>query len=302
MPLPVESSPLHAYFMGVSFVFGLIVGSFCNVCICRWPAGLSVVKPRSRCPKCMHEIAWFDNIPVVSWLILRARCRHCGLPIPWRYPAIEMLTGLLFLAVFARFGMTAASPVYMLLTAAMVIVTVQDLDDWTIPDEITLPGIPAGLALSLVGMFMGPGLGLRVNDPIDALLGIALGGGILYALDIITVMVLKKPGMGFGDVKLLAMLGAFAGWKGALGTIVIASVGGSLIGGGMILWRKLRGVPEPAGPTFEAEGSQEELTLEGHYLPFGPCLAAGGILYLFFGPELLAAYQQWLLGPGIAPY
>ena len=304
MPLPVETNAaLDLYFMIMSFCFGAVVGSFCNVCICRWPAGESVVKPRSRCPKCKKEIAWYDNIPIFSWIILGAKCRNCSLPIRWRYPAVEALTGVLFLLVYLRFGMTVASPIYMIIAASMVVVTFQDLDDWTIPNEITLPGIPLGFALAVAAFFLGENWGLRVNDPLDALFGILLGAGILYRLALITVWVLKKPGMGFGDVKLLAMLGAFIGWKGVLGTIMFASFLGSGIGIATILYYRIRGVTAPAPPDDEngnadEEGEGEEPgTLQGNYLPFGPFLALGGLVFLFYGPEIIEAYMTMMGRP-----
>jgi leader peptidase (prepilin peptidase) / N-methyltransferase len=177
-----------------------------------------------------------------------AKCRHCGLPISWVYPVVEAVTGLLFLAVYWRFGFSAATPVYMLLCAGMVVVTFQDLADWTIPDEITLPGIPAGVGLALLGMVWGPESGLRVTQVFDALLGVLVGGGILFTLDRVTVLLLKKPGMGMGDVKLLAMLGAFLGWRGALGTLMAASIIGSVVGLGLILYMRARPTAAKAAP------------------------------------------------------
>lgn len=304
----VEIQSLHTFLMILSFVLGALVGSFCNVCVARWPSGESVVSPRSRCPKCMNSIVWYDNIPVLSWLILGAKCRNCGLPISWQYPLVEALTGVLFLLVYLKFGISLAAPIYMVLAAAMVVVTFQDLADWTIPNEITYPGIPLGVALSVVAMFFGEGSGLRVTDVFDSMLGVLLGGGILFLLDRITVLILKKPGMGFGDVKLLAMLGAFLGWQGVLGTLVIASFIGSFIGLTLLLIVRLREVtggssateseaPLPqAGATHgdDAEkmedDDEEEITISGHYLPFGPYLALGGMIWLFFGPELLTWY------------
>jgi leader peptidase (prepilin peptidase)/N-methyltransferase len=308
---------LHPFFMVLSFVLGALVGSFCNVCISRWPQDLSVVSPRSRCPRCHSGIAWYDNIPVLSWLILGAKCRNCGLPISWQYPVVEALTGVLFFLVYLRFGVTVATPIYMYLCAAMVIVTFVDLSDWIIPNEITFTGIPFGIALSLVGLFY-PESNLRVVHPFDALLGVALGGGILYLLDQITILILKKPGMGFGDVKLLAMLGAFLGWQGVLGTLMLACFIGSFVGVGMIVMAKSRGaktqqaklanlgeggeedtvveVEEKAGPTDE-----DEQTLEGHYIPFGPYLAVAGLLFLFFGPEAIAAYLASLQPAPLMP-
>ena len=309
MPVDELLTPLNNLFMAVSLILGLLVGSFCNVCVGRWPHGESVVSPRSRCPKCMNAIVWYDNIPLLSWLLLGAKCRHCKAPISWQYPVVEAITGVLFLLVYLRFGMTWASPVYMLLAAAMVVVTFQDLADWTIPNEITLPGIPVGLGLSVIAMFLGAESGLRVLDPFNALGGIVLGFGILYGLDRLTVLILKRPGMGMGDVKLLAMLGGFIGWQGVLGTIMIASVLGSTVGGAMILYFRVKGVPGEAEspesgeatedrPRREESGEEDEadISLGQHYLPFGPYLAIGSLIYLFFGPELVGWYLAQFMG------
>ena len=300
MNLPPELLPLHTFFLFLSFVLGSLLGSFANVCVARWPHGESVVSPRSRCPKCKNAIAWYDNLPILSWLILAAKCRHCKLPISWQYPAVEAITGLLFLAVYWRHGFTLATPVYMLFSFGLVVVTFQDLADWTIPDEISLPGIALGIVASLVGMVF-VASGLRVVSPFDAIAGALLGGGIIYALDIVTQVVWKKPGMGFGDVKLLAMIGALLGWKGALFGIVCASFIGSVVGISMILYFKAR---KPADAAEEAPEKKEEVqydengepvvTLEGHYLPFGPYLALAGWIYMMVGPEIIGWYLALL--------
>ncbi|MBI2423277.1 MAG: prepilin peptidase [Candidatus Hydrogenedentes bacterium] len=292
MDLAATLAPLHNFFLIVSFVFGALVGSFANVCIGRWPHGESVISPRSRCPKCKSLIAWHDNIPMLSWLLLRARCRNCGLPISWQYPAVEFITGLLFLLVFWRFGFAAASPIYMGICAALVIVTFQDLTDWTIPNEITFPGIFLGPACALIGMTMPETSGLRVTDPLDALAGLFLGGAILYSLDRITVLLLKKPGMGFGDVKLLAMLGAFLGWWGVLFIVMFASIIGTIAGGLTIFYFRNK-ADSPGEETAESDTREEDadgISLQGHYLPFGPYLALAGLLYLFVGPEMIQWY------------
>jgi leader peptidase (prepilin peptidase)/N-methyltransferase len=291
---------LNTFMMVLSFVLGAMIGSFANVCICRWPAGESVVKPRSRCPKCMSSIAWYDNIPILSWLILGAKCRNCGNPISWQYPLVEAITGGLFLLVYLKYGITIASPIYMLLAVSLVICTFQDLADWTIPNEITFPGIPAGLAISVIGMLYGTESGLVVtgdNAVFNALGGILLGGGILYALDKVAIILLKKPGMGFGDVKLLAMMGGFVGVPGVIFTIVASSMTGAVIGLLVIGYFKVFGsakqkeesgeeAPQKAAEDYD----DDDIELEGHYLPFGPFLALGGLLYLFFGPELVDLY------------
>jgi leader peptidase (prepilin peptidase)/N-methyltransferase len=303
MPEDAVMAQFNSLFLAVSLIMGLLVGSFCNVCVGRWPHGESVVSPRSRCPKCMNAIAWYDNIPLLSWLILAAKCRHCKAPISWQYPVVEAITGVLFVLVYLRFGMTLATPIYMALAAAMVVVTFQDLADWTIPNEITLPGVPVGLGLSVIAMLV-PTAGLRVVHPFDALAGIALGFGILYGLDRIAILILKKPGMGFGDVKLMAMLGAFIGWQGVLGTLMLASILGSTIGLSMILYFKMKGAPEAAEATPDVEAgegtsekddeSDDGISLGAHYLPFGPYIAIAGLVYLFVGPELIAWYLQQL--------
>ncbi len=302
--------------MAVAFVFGAVVGSFANVCIARWPLGLSVVRPASRCPRCKTYIAWYDNIPIISWIILRAKCRGCGLPIHWQYPLVEAITGVLFLCVYLKFGYSIATPIYMFFCAGLVIVTVQDVIDWTIPDEISIPGIPLGIAAAVLAWWM-PDTGLRVDRIWDAVAGAALGGGIILTMDRITVLMLKKPGMGFGDVKLLAMLGAFLGWQGAIGTLMAASWLALLIGGPFILlapkFMPSKNDDHEESEQVESEDAPEVLevvidptpvpdmrpseydsddgiTLEGHYLPFGPFLAGGGMLFLFFGPEVVTWY------------
>lgn len=267
-----------------SFVIGSMVGSFLNVCVYRIPAGLSIVKPRSRCPKCEQMIAWYDNIPMVSWLLLGAKCRNCKAPISWQYPLVEAITAFLFLAVYWQYGLTLATPVYMALAAALVLVTFVDLTDWTIPNEVTFPGMPLGIAFSLVAMFY-PDSGLVVLgqfEPVfNALIGLFAGGGILYALDKVTLILLKKRGMGFGDVKLLAMLGAFFGYPGVVLIIMIASLIGSVIGIAFIVANRSKS---------EEHG--------GHYLPFGPYLALGGLIVMLFGQGIYDWYMAYL---GLTP-
>lgn len=270
---------LDTLFLILSFVMGMMIGSFLNVCVWRLPRNESVVRPRSRCPKCGTLIAWYDNLPVLSWLALGARCRTCREPISWQYPLVELLTGVLFALVYWKFGMTLASPVYMLLVAGLVLVTFVDLADWTIPNEVTYPGIPLGLALGAVGMFF-PSTGLIVTNVFDALLGAFLGGGILYALDKLALAVWKKPGMGFGDVKLLAMMGAFFGWKSIFVIVMISSLLGSIVGVTLLAVQRKKGED-----------------MKGHYLPFGPYLAAAGVLFLFFGPEIIALYTGMMRPP-----
>lgn len=284
---------LNTFFLILSFVLGSMIGSFLNVCICRLPENQSVVKPRSRCPKCGNSIAWYDNIPVLSWLILGAKCRNCGETISWQYPLVEALTGALFVCVYWRFGVTVATPVYMLLIAGLVVVTFIDLSHWIIPNEVTFPGIFIGLGCSVLGMFY-PQSGLLVTSVFVSLLGILAGGGVLYLLDKIALVVAKKRGMGFGDVKLLAMLGAFLGWQGVLVTLMFASLAGSLIGVSMILLH--RSFRRPEEDTQAAEDKDDEPVPEGNYLPFGPYLVLGALVFLYFGKSIIGFYTgYWTL-------
>lgn len=290
---------LNTFLAVFSFILGSMVGSFLNVCVYRLPRGLSVVKPRSKCPKCENPIAWYDNIPVVSWLVLGAKCRHCDQPISWQYPLVEAITGLLFLAVFWRFGIAIATPVYMLLSAALVLVTFVDLTDWTIPDEVTLPGIPIGIVCSVLVMVY-PESGLAVMGPfelpvVNSLVGVVVGGGILYALDKGALLFLKKPGMGFGDVKLNGMLGAFFGLYGAILVIVIAAFIGSIIGVILILLEKRR--PAESGEKDEDEPEGHGKPAPGHYLPFGPYLALAGVIVMLAGPAMIDFYFNTLTAP-----
>ena len=284
---------LNIIFSVLSFVLGTMIGSFLNVCVHRMPKGLSVIHPRSRCPQCESSIQWYDNFPILSWLILGAKCRNCKTPISWQYPLVEAITGFLFFLVFWRFGITVASGVYMLLAASMVLVTFVDLTDWTIPNEVTLPGIFVGIGCALVITFY-PESMLHIEGPFtmpvaNSLLGIVVGGGSLFLLDKASLLILGKRGMGGGDVKLLAMLGAFFGLYGVVLIIAISSVLGSIVGILMMQMQK-RAV---------AEGGEE--VAAGHYLPFGPYLALAGVIYMLYGPNFIAWYTSQFAAPGNYP-
>ena len=245
---------------GYVFLIGLCVGSFLNVCIHRLPLGQSIARPPSACPQCRNPIRWFDNIPVFSYLLLRGRCRHCKTQISPRYPIVELLTGLLALATWTMFGPHWSSALYFLFMAALLTVTFIDIDHRIIPDTISLPGIPLGFAAS----FVLPQMYWK-----ESLIGILLGGGILLAIAWGYNLLTGKEGMGGGDIKLLAMIGAFVGWKGVIFTIMTASFTGTLVGVAVML--RTRGGMKSA-------------------IPFGPFLAIGAIGYLFFGPEAIDWY------------
>ena len=239
------------------FIMGLCVGSFLNVVIARVPEGRNIVTPGSACPCCATPIAWYDNIPLLSFVLLRARCRKCGEPISWRYPAVELATGLLFVLALAERGLTIDLIPALLLVAGLVAITGIDLDHQLIPDAISLPGILVGLAASiLTGR---PGWA-------ESLIGVLVGGGIF-----LVIIVASRGGMGAGDMKMGAMLGAFLGWKLVLVAILVAIlVGGALAIGVLVARRK---------------GRKDAL-------PFGPFLALGGTVSVLWGEGLLA----WYLG------
>ena len=202
----------------VAFIFGSVLGSFFNVCIYRIPAGESIIFPSSRCPKCGASIRWYQNVPLLSYLFLGGKCGSCRVRIPWRYPFVEALTGLLFVLVLYSFGVNLSTPVYLLFVSALIVITFIDLDHQIIPDVISLPGIVVGFLCS----FAIPWLSWT-----DSLLGILLGGGSLWLVAVLYELLTKKEGMGGGDIKLLAMLGAFLGWKAILPIIFISSLIGS---------------------------------------------------------------------------
>jgi leader peptidase (prepilin peptidase) / N-methyltransferase len=253
------NSPVVIYSV-FAFAFGAVVGSFLNVCIFRMPKNESVVFPASHCTNCNYLIRWYDNLPIFSYLLLRGKCRSCGEPISMQYPLVEFLNGALTLALFLKFGPSLIFAVLFLFCSAMVVVTFIDLEHQIIPDLITLPGIVIGFFVS----FFVPHFGW-----LNSLLGIVAGGGSLLVIAYGYQLIAKKDGMGGGDIKLLAMMGAFFGWKAILFIIFAASLVGSLIGVSVMLVRK------------------KDATLA---IPFGPFLASAAILYIFYGRQIIFWY------------
>lgn len=263
----------NPFLVTVSGLLGLIVGSFCNVCIHRIPLGENIVVPRSRCPNCRDLIRAYDNIPLFSFLFLKGQCRSCGHRISWQYPVVELLTGLLFALTVLRFGVTWHTVLLLAFVTALVIVTFIDLEHQILPDVITLPGIAIALAWSVLTFFLsGPRspLGFSPPAPLDALLGIVVGGGILYL-----VAVVSRGGMGGGDIKLTAMIGALLGWREVLLTIFLGTLSGSVIAL-LLLASGKKGRKDP--------------------IPFGPFLALGGVLALFWGKEIILGYFRLFQG------
>ncbi len=217
---------------------GLLIGSFLNVCIYRLPRDLSVVRPRSYCPACERRIAWYDNIPLASYLILGGRCRHCHARIPLRYPLVELLTGGLFFLTVERLGAGFPAAKWCLFEALMVGLIFSDLEERILPDELTLGGTAAGIVLAAVvpmdwgyaHMFLSPVLSGRWLSVAESVFGALMGSGLLWLIGKLYNAVRHKEGLGLGDIKMLAMAGAFLGLLGTLQTLVVASLVGSVIG------------------------------------------------------------------------
>jgi leader peptidase (prepilin peptidase)/N-methyltransferase len=260
--------------MVIAFALGTCVGSFLNVCIHRIPAEESIVRPGSRCPQCRQPIAWYDNVPFVSWVLLRARCRHCGAAIAARYPLVELATGALAVLALVAFGPTPRALVAFAFAAALLLVTFIDLDHRFIPDEVSLPGILVGLAVSFW---------LGDPSPLDAVLGAVLGGGVLWVVAWTYERATGVEGMGLGDVKLLAMIGAFLGWQAIPAILIIASVTGSLAGFAVMLApadrvRRARVVRRLGRRALVPYVRRAARRTE---IPFGPFLALGALVLLF---------------------
>ncbi|MCH6554725.1 MAG: prepilin peptidase [Acidobacteria bacterium] len=264
-----------------AFVVGLTIGSFLNVCIHRLPKGESIVHPRSRCPHCGRMIAAYDNVPVLSYLWLRGRCRHCHSRISPFYPLIELLTGLTFLLVYHRWGISPPAVKAVLLASALIVLTFTDLRERLLPDRITFPGIAAGFlfalwlpledgtAALLLRLLGGTNLPAVLLSVADALLGALLGAGLLFALGEIWYRLRRVEAMGLGDVKMMGMVGLFLGIKLTVLTLLLGSLLGSLLGGLFLLL---------AGKDTRYE------------LPFGTFLGVAALIALFWGPQLVASY------------
>ncbi len=245
-----------------AFMLGLCIGSFLNVCIYRIPVSRSIISPGSACLSCGQPIRFYDNIPVLSYLILKGRCRNCHATYSIRYPLIELITGLFALGVFLRWGPSLTSVIYFAFIAMLLVITCIDLDHFIIPDVISLPGVPAGVLAS----FFLPAMTVK-----DSILGLLLGGGILLATAWTYKHLTHRDGMGGGDIKLLAMIGAFIGWQGVLITLFVGALAGTLAGGAVMLH------------------TRSSMKLK---IPFGPFLAIGALTYLFFGDTLILWYWR----------
>ena len=267
----------------IALLFGLCIGSFLNVCIARLPAGESVALPRSRCPKCRRPIAAYDNVPIISYLVLKARCRNCRGTISARYPAVEALTGSIGMLIAHRYGLGPQWGIYLLFAASMIVLILIDLDHRILPDAITLNGIWIGVLVSvylalpgelparLFGLIGVEAAHPRILALTGSLAGIAFGGGLLWAVREAFFKIRGVEGMGLGDVKMMAMVGAFLGLPLTLLTILLGSVAGSIAG---IAFMRLSGKSR------------------GYELPFGSFLGVGAVISVIYGNDLIRFYLE----------
>lgn len=260
--MDLNYTPYRLLFYFFALALGACMGSFINVCIWRLPRGESIVRPGSHCPICQTPIPWWDNLPLISYWWLKGHCRTCGGKISFRYFLVEALSALLYLLLFHHFGFDWRLLPSLVLASALLAISFIDWEHYIIPNKITYPGILAGFAFSFL-----PGR----PDYKEALGGLILGWGLFHFLAWVSPYIFKKEAMGFGDVKLAAMLGAFLGWKALLLTTFLASFLGALIG---IAWQ-----------VFAKNNRQEPI-------PFGPFLAAGALFSLFFSHQALAWYGR----------
>ena len=264
------------------FIFGLIVGSFLNVCILRLPRGRSIITPPSHCPQCKLPIKFYDNIPVISFILLWGKCRNCGEHISWRYPIVELLNGMLYACVIHEFKFGGEAFLLMALCSSLIVISFIDFDYQIIPDVITLPGMFVGLTLAPFFMstlggdslpfHLGrllPHAGSYLTGFFNSLVGLLLGGGPLLAIGWIWKKLRHIEAMGGGDVKLMGMIGSFLGWKGALLTIMLGALAGSVVGLVLIVFK--------------------QHTME-RVIPFGPFLAIGTLVTAFHGSDIISWY------------
>jgi len=296
------------------FALGLVFGSFLNVCIYRMPRGLSVVRPGSACPHCGKPVRFYDNVPVLSWLILRGRCRQCSARITPRYLIVELITGGLFLLCYWHFGLSLATLKCAVLGFLLLGLIFTDAETHLLPDKMTLPGLVLGLIFSLFipvndllslvlpGVFQLPlssDVSWRLFSLLDSLLGAAVGASFLYGVGVIYLRWRGVEGMGFGDVKLIAMLGSFLGLRLTILTVAAASIAGSIFG----LWtvfavwikrvqRRKHVFHESGAAARRNAWASALVALRRHQMPFGVFLGSMGLVAFFFGQQFLRWYWR----------
>jgi leader peptidase (prepilin peptidase)/N-methyltransferase len=257
----------------IVFVFGAVIGSFLNVCIYRIPRSKSIVKPNSFCPNCEKPIEFHDNIPIISYILLGGKCRHCENKISKRYPFIELLTAVLYLVLCRKLGLTFELFVTLVFVTLLITISFIDLEFQIIPDVLSIGGLVTGLVLAVfrpLFLYLEPKFGF-----LDALYGVLLGGGVLFVIAYGYQLIVKREGMGGGDIKLLAMIGAFTGLKGVLFSLIGGSIIGSLVGIPLMLIKK------------------ENMK---YAIPFGPFLSVAALIFLFYGNWFTHVFSNIIMG------
>ncbi len=271
--------PIVALVWVVVFFFGASIGSFLNVCISRWPAELSVVRPRSRCPRCETPIAWYDNIPIISWLVLRAKCRKCALPISAQYPLIELAVGVMWVLSVWHFGLSLSALRVAIAATILLGVVMTDLQHYVIPDGFTITGFLVGILMPLVAMVVGD-VG-PFAGPWDALVGACAGAGLIAITGWLGEIAFGKEAMGQGDITLMAMIGAMVGPGRSFLTIFIGSGIGAVVYLLVVL------------PIGMARAKRSGSEFEPPLVPFGVFLAPAGMVALLWGDRILDAYLKF---------
>lgn len=311
-----EIEALDPYIAWAIFALGLAFGSFLNVCIYRMPRDLSVVFPDSACPHCKRKIKFYDNVPVLSWLVLRGRCRNCKGRISPRYLAVELITGGLFLVCYAQFGLSLALVKYCAFGFLLLGLIFTDAETFLLPDKLTLTGLGLGIAFSfmvpvndlasqwlpgVVSLPVSDGISWRLFSAMDSILGAIVGASFIYGVGAIYLRARGVEGMGFGDVKLMAMIGAFLGTKLTIFTIFVASIAGSLFGLWTLLavWmkrtrRRQARLHEPADEARRKAWASAAIALRHYQMPFGVFLGSTAVVALFFGEVFLRWYWRLL--------
>ncbi len=284
------------FFPTVVFVFGAAIGSFLNVCIYRIPAGRSVVTPRSTCA-CGQPIAWYDNVPILSWIVLRGRARCCGQKFSIRYPVVELVTALLFLACWLQQPPVKAIA-GMFLTAMLIIAAFTDIDHMIIPDRCSIGtaviGVLASFAFPVIHDVRplpdAPALIHHLAGGIESLEGWLIGAGLVITIGQLAEVILRKEAMGLGDVKLVGAIGAFFGWQGAVFCVFGGAVIGTIVLGLAMIVQGLRRTPPSAGEADDGDATDESLVAFGRETPFGPMLSAGALVYFLWLHPVVDGY------------
>jgi leader peptidase (prepilin peptidase)/N-methyltransferase len=292
---------------GIFFLFGMVIGSFLNVCITRIPEDVSIISPGSRCPKCGTAIKFYDNVPVFAWIWLGGKCRACGAPISPMYPLVELATGLLFVAAYLEYGITQATVKWLFFTCLVIVLTITDLRVRLLPDLVTWPGFAVGLLFSwfvppnedfaraLGWRFFHQRFAVHLAGLLDGILGAAFGSFLLWGLAAGYKLVRKREGLGLGDVKMMAMVGSFVGLRGTFWTILLGSLLGSVVGLSVVVTLYFAGWHRKLAERGSRRGlgtvNALRWTIASQYqLPLGTFLGIGALAMVYLGPLITS---QW---------